>query len=376
MSTELVKSETAETRGHDQHSALDDFSNMLADANLDEHAIEIMKTLGGIDQILNEYVRICRNYENEELLNSEQIQHISDLMSNARTTTAQKQEQSHTIWDRMYSMAKLKDDTFHLSHSDTILHSMISNQHHADRLTAFLFSKYPVMALVIFVMPIAIVYFVDSSMWYHKWYVIMVVIVQIPVITYFVLLILSCNKPVFFLVISGFDFWIKMGYGVMAAVLFMIYFRKATDYSETQIIFTDIGSSTLILMIVMLSLMEGYAIKWSTAFALGFIVSLTITYNAIMYTLSPDQIGLENDMEIQLFAGFRFDVLELLGSALRVLSLFFWKQTLMTAYTRGDWCICIYLTPRIKWDTKTSADADLADTKHSIAGVVGSNLGA
>merc|ERR1712154_695363 len=144
-----------------------------------------------------------------------------------------------------------KDDTFHLSHSDTILHSMISNQHHADRLTAFLFSKYPVIALVICVMPIAFMYFVDSSIWYHKWWVIMVVIVQIPLITYFVLLILSCNKPVFFLVISGFDFWIKMGYGVMAAVLFMIYFRKATDYSETQIIFTDIGSSTLILMIVM-----------------------------------------------------------------------------------------------------------------------------
>lgn len=26
-----------------------------------------------------------------------------------------------------------------------------------------------------------------------------------------------------------------------------------------------------------------------------------------------------------------------------------WKQTLMAVYTRGEACMCIYLSPQIKW---------------------------
>ena len=332
--------------------------------------------MGGIDGILHDYIRISTENENEDLLTSSQMQRISDLISDSEKarTVINDLAQSHTIWDKMYSMAKLKDDTFHLSHSDTILHSIIANQHHADRLTTFLFSKYPVIALVLVVMPTAIVYFVDSSVAKNTWYAAMVLIMQIPMVMYFILLILSCNKPVLLLVISGFDFWIKMGYGVMAAVLCMTYFRKATDYDDTQILLGDVGSVSLMLMIIMLSLVEGYAVKWTTAFVLGFIMSLTTTRTAVLLTLSPEKLDLENDLEIELFAGYTFDVLELLGSALRVLSLFFWKQTLMTAYTRGDWCICIYLTPQIKWDEKPAKDASQVDTKHSIAGFVDRSL--
>ena len=376
MSTDFVCSDTENTQDADHAMTIDEFSRTLADANFHGHANEIVATLGGIDKILNDFVRISREYDSAELLNSNQMQHISDLISNERTATAEgtEQEQSHTIWDRMYAMAKLKNDTFHLSHSDTILHSIISNPHYADRLTTFLYSKYPVIAMMLTLMPLIIMFIVDASILYRTWFVVAVMTVQIPVMMYLVLLTLSCNKAVLLLVMSGFDFWIKIGYGMMAAVLFMLYFRKATDYSETQIIFMDIGSVALILVIVMLSFIEGYAVKWSTSFVVGFIMSLNMSRAAVLLTLSPEQMGMGNNLNLELFAGYRFDVLDLLASALRVLSLFFWKQTLMTAYTRGDWCICIYLTPQIKWDAKPSTNAVQKDTKHSIAGFVDRSL--
>ena len=360
MSTDCVHSDTENTQVPDHAMTILEFSRILANANFDGHSNEIVATLGGIDKILNEYVRISQEYDSADLLNSDQMQHISDLLADERTTNTEndqtqieedtQQEQSLTIWDRMYTMAKLENDTFHLSYADTILHAIIANKRHVDRLMGFLYSKYTVIGLCLIVLPFVILFFVDNSIWQRSWYALTIIAVYIPMAMYFILLILSCNKPVFLLVITGFDFWVKLGYGVMATILFITYVRKANDFSWEQILFMDIAAIILTIMIVLLSVIEGYAVKWSTAFALGLMVSLSITYRAVMLTFAPERVGLESQVLVELTSGLRLDVLELLASALRVLALFFWKQTLMTAYTGGEWCICIYMTPQIKWD--------------------------
>lgn len=370
MSAELVYSVTADTSTHYSHHPIiriNEFSDKLADANLDGHANEIVAALGGIHQILNEYIRISTEYETEELLKSVQMQHISDLISDNRAENAlnavpndHENNINHTFWDKMYSMAKLKDDTFHLSRSGTLLHSIISTRYgdYVDRLVAWPFSKYALMTLVIVTFPLIGLSLLmgDDSHWFLSVWL----IIQIIFILYLSLCILSCNKPIFYLVLSGFDFWVKIGYGIAAAICYIIYIRaEKTDSSSIQVVVVDVGAVSLVFVIVMVSLMEGYVVNWKLSFLLGLIMSLFISYQAIQLTLfSSDR----EDVDIRLSTNVTFGILEFLASAMRVLSLFFWKQTLMTAYTRGEWCICVYLTPQIKWD---AAKRDEDDQKRS-----------
>ena len=49
--------------------------------NLEEHTTEIVASLGGIDTILTEYIRISQKYDDEELLTEKQIKQITKSVS-------------------------------------------------------------------------------------------------------------------------------------------------------------------------------------------------------------------------------------------------------------------------------------------------------
>ena len=62
---------------------MDEFTALLNRANHDENTMEIVSCLGGLHQILNEYIRITRNYEKEPLLNPQQMEQIAQIISTA-----------------------------------------------------------------------------------------------------------------------------------------------------------------------------------------------------------------------------------------------------------------------------------------------------
>ena len=97
---------------------------------------------------------------------------------------------------------------------------------------------------------------------------------------------------------------------------------------------------------VQVSLIEGYHGNWKVTFIFGLITSLACSLAAILWTFN---VIYSEEQELELWSGYYIGLNEWIASCWRVVALFLWKQTLMAAYTRGEWCICIYLSPYIKW---------------------------
>ena len=86
---------------------VDTFQTLLSSSKHDHLTTEIVSAMGGIDKILHEYIRLTREYENEELLSQSEMQDISKIIGAAAT------EHTHSIFDKLYQRAKLMDNTFH-----------------------------------------------------------------------------------------------------------------------------------------------------------------------------------------------------------------------------------------------------------------------
>lgn len=317
----------------------DELEALISETNHDNLTNEIANALGGIDQILMEYIRITREYEKEELLSGPKMQEIATILSTASTPP------SETIFDKLYKRAKLTDNTFQFSSSDTMLHAIFGDRQLADRVIAALFSKYstPIVSTAWIFWFLCTFLGMGSS---HQYFFVGVAfIMQAFLLLFFLSAILSCNIPCLLLILTTFDFWVKIGYSITVAVVSGILFRR-WGLPGMWITVMDIAVTVNVLVIIYPSLIEGLHGNWKATFMLGLLLSLFYSLAAILATFNTT--GVE-EKYLELWFGFSIGLYDLSASCYRVLSLFLWKQTLMAAYTRGKWCICIYRSPYIKW---------------------------
>merc|ERR1712087_112909 len=101
----------------------------------------------------------------------------------------------------------------------------------------------------------------------HWWFVAEVLMLCVSIM-YYTLLILSCNRPCFLLIMTGFDFWVKVYYALMLAVANSLYIRRNNAVRNYEIIMDLIGI-VFLLMVVVASLMEGYGRSWKASFGFG-----------------------------------------------------------------------------------------------------------
>ena len=179
------------------------------------------------------------------------------------------------------------------------------------------------------------------------------VVILVP---YFASLILCCNLHCLVLILCSFDFWMKVRYAIILSVAGCILMSRLDDSAVWMTLFA-LSAVQSILFVITLSIIEGYRGNWKVAFIFGLIASLVFSWRAVGHTFNLYDLG---DTDLELWPGYFIGLHEWLASCYRVLSLFTWKQTLMAAYTRGEWCNCIYLSPYIKW-----VDGDIAFTYRS-----------
>lgn len=329
---------------------------MIDDADLESHSAQIVASLGGINKILKDYIRITTEHEQTELLNQSQIEQILNIIAGENIdalATVTGEEHDETIWDRLYRRGKLKDDTFHLDKSDTLLHYLCSDSDLSDRICTFLHSKIAVFFVSVIDLAWVASISLDRTLHQDLGYFLTEMLIIFTSIFYFIMLILTCNVNVFLLVISGFDFWLKLYYGITLYICNALWMY----HSETGfiVIFVNCAAAFLVISVIAVSLIEGYATSWRVSFGVGLFLSLLTSTLAVRFTFLSEYIGLEEvQLEIIPGSGMYFELLAYVGSAMRIIALFMWKQTLMSAYTRGQWCICIYLSPQIKWLEKRS----------------------
>ena len=134
-------------------TTLNQFAALIGEGIHDDHTGDIVDALGGIDKVLLEYIRIAEQYEDEELLNAVQIQQITDIVNTEHVVT---------FWDRIYSMANLRDDTFHLSRHDSLLHHICGSKNMVERVIYILFSKITMICYAVFAAAIIVPHALSS----------------------------------------------------------------------------------------------------------------------------------------------------------------------------------------------------------------------
>ena len=311
--------------------SVDGFRALLSDSNHDHLTFQIVTALGGIDNILTEYIRITREYENEELLSGSEMQNIADLIATVPTSP------TGSMFTKLYSKAKLMDNTFHLNSSDTVWHKIFADQTIADRIMGLLFHR-----CTRFIVGIAII------VWFTIGIILPVAVDVILLLILFIFatsIILCCNVPVLLLILTSFDFWMKLIYSIAFSNLCSIYLRSLNLSKEKTMLF-DIGEVILVLLIINVSLIEGYHGRWRFSFVFGLLMSLFFSFFAINLTFQLYDFG---KVELELGFGFSIDLVQSMRSCCYVLAFFLWRQTLMAVYTRGKRCICFNTCPYIKW---------------------------
>merc|ERR1712217_378270 len=137
----------------------------------------------------------------------------------------------------------------------------------------------------------------------------------------FTLLILSCNIAAMLLVISGFDFWLKLWYIVSIGIAISIYHHKQIDQFERNwVIMEDLISILEVMAVILASSIEGFGTSWKVSFGLGLLMSCIFTWLAVQFTLFFESFGYE-EYYIEPMPGMSFGLLSYIASALRVLSL-------------------------------------------------------
>ena len=356
LETELqtyIDKSTSSGSAENAFISIDEFDAMLSNKNHDHLTDKIVAALGGIDKMLIEYIRITREHENEELLSGPDMQKIAKIISTAPTAPI---EMTESMWDYLYKRAKLMDNTFHFSSSETVWHSIFTDPQVADRIVVATFSKFTWTfvgaAFAIWMTCIALAIQVGSTkpslLLVEGLYSGTALAMLSILVPFLVLMILCCNIPSLLLILCSFDFWMKVGYSIILIIAGCIRFIRlqGPDAPVVWVAILALSAAVIVLVICNVSLIEGYHGNWKVAFIFGLIMSLVFSWGAVANSFNTNN---SEEHELELWPGYSIVLNEWIASCFRVLSLFLWKQTLMAAYTRGEWCICIYLSPYIKW---------------------------
>lgn len=325
---------------------IDEFEDLIDSDHHRKCSDQIVDALGGVDEILREYIRITKEYAAEEsILNTQRMQKISDIIAASKLD----HEQTVTIWDKIYAQAHLKNDVFYLSRSDTFWHHLLEDSISADNLIRLLFSKIVVTIVTILFTALALTAALRGNEHSDLFFAMQTLTITL-VSLYFVMLILSCNVHVFKLVFLSFDLWVKLWYVISHGVCNAIYCRRLLALEQdyiypNDVIFLDCASVFLTITVAMVALIEGYGTSWKLSFCVSFALAMCFSLNAVYMTL----LRSEPESDFELFPGVSFELTSYMYSSFRVLSIFLWKQALMVMYAKGELCICIYLAPQIKW---------------------------
>ena len=149
--------------------------------------------------------------------------------------------------------------------------------------------------------------------------------VAVPLqIIYILFHILSVNKRAAVLMITSFDFWFKLFYGLQFAVSFVSIY-----HNWSLIIGILIGCATL-LIIILLSLIDGLQFRIDMKLIFGVTASIYYTVITLYYFLYQFQFqtGINNkDVIIEINDDIAISMASVLSQSSQILALFFWYVT-------------------------------------------------
>lgn len=180
---------------------------------------------------------------------------------------------------------------------------------------------------------------------------IMGLITEIIFMIWLIFALLTANRRCMKLILQSFEFWFKLLYLSQFIIALLIYWYVLLD--------PDVGSTEYYLELVKVSfyyLMFIPLIVVLTSFdAFHVSLSMKTTFAAICATMASFQLILYtfyyDPASVELF-GYEISVTSMITGSSQILSIFFWKQAILSVVKRNR-CILIKYSPYIKWENDT-----------------------
>ena len=304
--------------------------------NHDNQLEEIVATLGGIDQILIDYLS-----SKDISLNVDQLNKLQNILNTAdvRAISGPKSQSEDNDCKQLTYTYIINDSYYHHLFGDKMGSKIMYYVYH-KMYWIFSLSIY-LLALISdsFSERIDMTAFIIFRSVAFVWGLIVAISAAIAV-----------NKTVFNASIKHFVFWLKIGAALqvaVCAVILNVYIIPNQEASVINISCDMCRYITTVVVITNFSAIDGHCCSNQIKIMIGFVGSLLYSYRAIISSLFVDY---EKDLMVNI--GFVYiSISSLYASALRVLSIFMWKQTILIMLKK-DKCINIRYSPIIKWIKK------------------------
>ena len=286
---------------------------------------ELVDMLGGIDQILTDYL----NSNNKMLLNEIQRQRIHQVISKPPLSDHKNE--------------RPKDYTYLFLIQSTSI-NLCLNKENAAKFVRFMFHKltllfFSILGVILLIFQIGIKNISDRT-----WFVYYQCIYYILTILWLIFVLLITNKSALCVVSKTFEFVLKFTLTLFAILMEYIWFFVVNKPEKNELIeklVVYISWLALILMMIIFSSLDALYVKIWIKTYLGFVLSVIL----IIHTWN---ISLNDTLDILEIVGTSISLGSLAVSSLNFVLLFVIKQTVLSLLKK-DKIISVKSSPYVKW---------------------------
>eukprot|EP01084_Bolivina_argentea_P028338 52686_1 len=307
---------------------------------------KIVATLGGVDKILTDYL----SSENNLQLAQNQLIQINHIISSATTsentpaidTLQQINETSNN------NPTTLRHTDYILSKTDTYLH-IIFGIENGTKVINFLFGK-PFTTLIGLLFLTFVIWwiFFEHSAYFYIYEIIIALIGTLNGIC----VVMSLNKTLFEASMKTFSFWFKTIVAIQISVsdIILVYVQNyyGDNYENYYLkVFGDVFEhSVVLILVILMSSIDGFQAPRQQKIGTNVVLSIGVTIYALITSLKAKQ----DDVSLIYFTDtLKFSVYSAFSGGLRVLSIFLWQQTILSIIYKGDKCVNITTSAKMKW---------------------------
>lgn len=298
-----------------------------------DDAIKVMNVLGGIDDILRNYIQITQRSvsSNEELLSKNQIQQICKILC------SQEEVSSTNNNDKVVRYFQKRD---------TFLYSLFEAKT-AYKITKLLWNKCVIAMFSIITIAWYFPAVAFRSIYTMEIFFILEVIYFTMLGMYFAFIILSSHREIFCKILRRFDFWLKLYYCIKIIVLSWVYYPSVDLYTKQEYGFFLFARVVATLIIIYFSSIDGFDVSWKSIILLGIGLSILFTVDSLRWTFDG-----RPDFTFNIYRNISVSLTAEISSATRILAIFLWKQVFQILIKRGSESILIRIYPKIQWIEK------------------------
>eukprot|EP01084_Bolivina_argentea_P056548 103469_1 len=327
--------------------------------NNDQHTIELINILGGIDNVLTKILELNIPPDKQFELSPLQLKSIYNIINSKSQISS---NQMNKIQQKITNAEDYDTLYYELDSNDTLLHSIME---HRNAQAIINIMHHTIIYIIIILSAIiwsilATPFF--TSLIYPFYIIAMSIILWIP---YSIMMLCMMNRKAAKMITTNFEFWLKSIYGFVYFIatfvdLYGLHFDELDEYNGSiidYVIESDIAirlqmTADILFLAIVIPLLIMIISFWDAFYGIRYWKIGLSAFLALQFTLFSIWLQFmsytRDDIYHVQIHGLGFPMLSLRITSLKILAIFLWKHSFL-ALIRKKKSISIKIHPHLIW---------------------------